>query len=177
MAEGVLGTMEAYFATVAEMEVHPHTERVEIKVIEDATAAEHKFAFDPCTMQGSLTWPGWVPSAFGHLKEAQRAYVKVAAVTMATTCMMRDPELVLKKFAEDDAVMERIAIISAAGNSYHRFAGRYVSRLEDKKALANAEYPPLESRPKIERHTLDHSTEVSARQGNLVKSQNRLNRL
>jgi hypothetical protein len=76
---------------------------------------------------------------------------------------MREPKPILNKLAEDDAVIERIAIILAAGNSYHRFAGRYVSRLEDKKAFAKAEYPPRELRRKIERRALDDSTKASAR--------------
>jgi hypothetical protein len=123
------------------MEVHPHTEQVQIELIEDITAPEPKFAFDRRTMQGSLTWPGWAPSTFGHLA-AQRVFLEVAAVTMVATCIMRESEPIHNKRADDDAVMERIAMISAAGNSYHRFAGRYVSRLEDKKAFAKAEYPP-----------------------------------
>jgi hypothetical protein len=163
MAEAVLGTMEAYFATAAEMEVHPHTEQVQIELIEDITAPEPKFAFDRRTMQGSLTWPGWVPSTFGHLEAAQRVCLEVAAVTMVATCIMREPEPILNKLAEDDAVIERIAIILAAGNSYHRFAGRYVSRLEDKKAFAKGEYPPRELRPKIKRRAPEDSTKASAR--------------
>jgi hypothetical protein len=50
--------MEAYFATPAEMEVHPYTEQVQIELIEYNPAPEPKFAFDRRTMQGSLTLAG-----------------------------------------------------------------------------------------------------------------------
>ena len=131
MAEGVLGTMEAYFATAAEMKIHPHTERIQIEVTEDTTVSEPKVAFDQRRMQLSLTWPGWAPSAFEHQDVAQRAFFELSAVAMIAVCVVQDPEAMLKKLAEKDAAFERIAIILAAGNSYHRFSGRYLSRLED----------------------------------------------
>jgi hypothetical protein len=163
MAEGVLGTMEAYFATAAEMAIHPHTERMQIEVIEDTTTSKPKVAFDQRVMRLSLTWPGWAPAAFEHNEAAQRAFFELSAVAMVAACVVQDPEVILKKLAEDDAVLERIAIILAAGNSYHRFSGRYFSRLADKEALSTAGYPTCETRPKIKRRKLDNSRKESPR--------------
>ena len=157
MAESVLGTMEAYFATAAEVKIHPHTERVQIEIIEDTTVSEPKVAFDERRMQLSLTWPGWAASAFEHQEVAQRAFFELSAVAMIAVCVVQDPEAAIETLAKNDAALERIAIILAVGNSYHRLSGRYLSRLEDRITLASAEYPPRESRRKIKRQSLDKS--------------------
>ena len=56
---------------------------------------------------------------------------------------------------EDEAVFDRIDIISMTGNSYHRFLSCYVSRLSDKAALTDEMFPIRDGRPQIERKKLE----------------------
>jgi hypothetical protein len=157
MAEGILGTIEAYFATAVEMDIHPHTERVNIELIKEPSVPEPQFLFDQRALRARLLWPGWAPSAFEHQETARGTFLEVAAITMAATCLVRNAEIVIHKLAEDDAVLDRIAMIVASANSYHRLVGNYVSRLEDKKTFVEADYSLREGRPTIYRRKPEHA--------------------
>ena len=155
VAEAVLAAAEVFFATARELEVIPHTERVSVEIVEDEAANEPSFAFDQNEMRGRLIWPvGRSPASFGANGQAQRLLIETAGTIMGAACFLKDPRAVLEKLVEDEAVLDRIDIISMTGNSYHRFLSCYVSRLSDKAILTNETFPIRDGRPQIDRKKL-----------------------
>ena len=156
VADAVLATSEAFFATAGELDVIPHTERVSVEIVEDEAANEPSFAFDQDGMCGRLVWPaGRSPASFSTNGKAPRLLIEVAATVMGATCYLKDPQAVVQKLVADEAVIDRIGIISMTGNSYHRFLSRYVSRLNDKAALTDETFPIRDGHPKIEHKKLE----------------------
>jgi hypothetical protein len=55
VAEAVLASIEACFATAFELDIHPHTERYEIVIVAGATSPS--FEVDPLKPTAKLVWP------------------------------------------------------------------------------------------------------------------------
>jgi hypothetical protein len=163
VAEAVLAASEAFFATAGELEVIPHTERVSVEIIEDDAAGEPSFAFDRDEMRGRVIWPsGRSPASSSANGQTQRLLIETAATFMGATCHVEDPGATLKRLAEDEAVLDRIGIISVTGNSYHRFLSCYVLRLSDRAALTGETFPIRDGRPQIERKKLERRAKAAA---------------
>lgn len=163
VAEAVLAASEAFFATAGELDVIPHTERVSVEIVEDEAANEPGFAFDQDEMRGRLIWPmGRSPASFSANRQAQRLLIETAVTIMGATCFLKDPQAALEKLVEDEAVLDRISIISTTGNSYHRFLSCYVSRLSDKATLTDEIFPVRDGRPQIARKKLENPAKAPA---------------
>ncbi|WP_287849687.1 hypothetical protein [Acidiphilium sp.] len=163
VAEAVLAASEAFFATAGELEIIPHTERVSVEIVEDEAADEPSFAFDQDEMRGRIVWPAGRPLAsFSANGQAQHLLIEVSATVMGATCYLKDPRAALEKLVEDEAVLDRIDIISMTGNSYHRFLSCYVSRLSDKATLTDETFPIRDGRPQIVRKKLEAPVKAPA---------------
>lgn len=163
VAEAVLGAIEAHFATVAELEVRPHAERLLIEIVEDAHEAEPQFSFEPENVTATFLWPmGKSPASYDFQSVSQRAFSKVAGLSMAGLCIIKDARTTLVRLYEDEAVMRRVALITVLANSYHRVFGRYVSRLNDWAEVVRTRYPLLPERPSILRQKLERRADEDA---------------
>lgn len=95
--------------------------------------------------------------------------VGLAGSIFAATCLVRDMKATLTRFFDDDAVLDRIAMIAVVGNSHQRFLNS-VSRLNDWTKLVETTFPLQPSRPNIIRRKLepleDGKEEESAPAGN-----------
>ncbi len=69
--------------------------------------------------------------------------------------MVDDIEALLDKLHADEAVHQRMAMITAAPTSYHRVAARNLSRLSDWQDTVQRDYPPRAPRPLIPLVNLD----------------------
>lgn len=163
VAEATLAASEAFFATAGELGVIPHTERVSVDIVEDEAVKEPSFAFDQDEMRGRLVWPaGCPPAAFSMNGQTQHLLIEAAATIMGAACYLKDPQEALEKLAIDEAVFDRIGIISMTGNSYHRFLSCYVLRLSDKAALTDEIFPIRDGRPQIEPRKLEAPSRAPA---------------
>ncbi|MGH9425191.1 MAG: tetratricopeptide repeat protein, partial [Terriglobia bacterium] len=57
VAEAVLGSLEAFFATAIDQRVIPHTEKLRVDLIESAEVSQPAFAMSAMDMTATLTWP------------------------------------------------------------------------------------------------------------------------
>jgi hypothetical protein len=133
----------------------------------DATAPD--FTLDQEQMTATVRWPAdRLRATYGQQDEVQKCWW-VSRGQSLQTCLVRDMKATLKRFFEDDAVLDRIAMIAVVGNSHQRFLNSSVSRLNDWTKLVETTFA-LPSRPNIVRRKLepleDGKEEESAPAGN-----------
>jgi hypothetical protein len=163
VAEALLAASEAFFATAGELKIIPLTERVSVEIVEDEAANEPSFTFDQDQMRARLTWPsGRLPASFSANGQVQHLLIKATATIMGTTCYLKDPQAVFDKLVDDEAVLDRVDIISMTGNSYHRFLSCHISRLSDKATLTDETFPIRDGRPQIKREKAEALAKVPA---------------
>lgn len=151
VAESVIGSLEAFFATTIEHRVMPHTEAFAIHIVEYQTSAQPVFTVDHDTMTGTLTWPAALPpTRFSEQIMIRDLWLDVAAQVLGATCLVPDAERVLRTLTTGERVYARMALVTAAPNSYHRMLGRYLMRPADLADAVPQSYPQRENRPAIE---------------------------
>ncbi len=95
-------------------------------------ATEPRFVIDDFSSTGELTWPsGLSPHSYSNSNSLRKILLEVVAKTLSRNFMLDDAEAFLETLFADDGVQERMAMVMAVGNSYHRFAHRHLSRLND----------------------------------------------
>lgn len=150
LAEAIVASIEACFATAFELDVHPHTERFTISIVEDADALKPSLDLNAERFSGTVIWPvGRSPGAHGRGGQTNSLLIEVAVLTMAATCMSKDMSGTIEKLLESEALGDRVAMISVLGNSYNRFFSRPVSRLADWADLIKDTYPVRDDRPRV----------------------------
>lgn len=169
-AEAVIGSIEALFATTIDLDAQPHAEAFTVTIEESAAATDPDFTLDQERMTATVHWPaGRLPATYGQQGEVQKMLVGLAGSIFAATCLVRDIKVTLKRFFEDDAVLDRIAVIAVIGNSHQRFLKSSVSRLNDWTELVETIFTLQPSRPNIVRRKLkleDGKEEEDAPVGN-----------
>jgi hypothetical protein len=155
VAEAVLASIEACFATAFQLRIHPHTERYEINLIEDAAATSPLFEVDPLKPIARLIWPkGLLMTTIKRSDDATRFLTKTSLLTMAASCVWHGDRELIDRLAADEAVFDRVTMISITANSYHRLFSRDLSSLDDRPELIRTTYTLRNDRPKIAREEL-----------------------
>jgi hypothetical protein len=149
VAQTVLGALEAFFATVIERRVMPHTERFSIR-IKEVEASSPSFDVDVMNMAATLAWPrGLSPGSFPQQEMVQRFLREVTGKVLAAAFIIDDVKGLVESLYVDEAVQGRMAMIVAACTSYHRIAGRNVSRLADWQDRMRTTFPLRLPRPTL----------------------------
>jgi hypothetical protein len=149
VAESILGSLEAFFATAIDQTIRAHTEKFKIHLVECADIAIPKIETRKLDMAATITWPAALsPTGFQELPEVREFLAKAATYVLDATCVADNVEVFLNKLRDDEFVHQRIAMITATPVSYHRVAGRNLSRLSDWEP-SEKDYPSQGSRPQI----------------------------
>jgi hypothetical protein len=155
LAEAVLASIEACFATAFELRIHPHTERYEVVLVEDAVATSPSFKADPLIPTAKLVWPkGWPITSFERSADTIRFLTEASLLTMAASCVWHGGKELVERLAGDEAVFDRVTMISITADSYHRLFTRHLSSLDDRSELIRTTYALRDDRPTIARETL-----------------------
>jgi hypothetical protein len=155
-AEALIGSVEALFATTLDLDVQPHTEGFAVTIHEQADAVKPDFEIDADNMVATIRWPtGLLPGTSGRQEEIQRALIGFAVAMFAATCHVEDMQATIKRFFEDEAVLDRIAMIVVVGNSRQRVFNHGVSTLSDWAEHTKKKLPLLAAHPKIVRRKLE----------------------
>lgn len=150
VAEAILGSLEAFFATVIEQHVAPHTEKLLITIEESERVAQPALELNPGNMTGAIKWPIALSlTDFRRQGDVQRFLFDVAGQVLDATCAFQDGEALLERLFTDEAAQHRIAMVAVAANSYTRIASRSVSRISDWQEIARTTYPLRTPRPKL----------------------------
>ena len=157
-AEAIIGSVEALFATTLDLDAPPHAELFTIGINESEAIVEASFTLDKDRMTAMVDWPdGLLPATFGRQDEVRKMLATLSSSIFVTTCLVQDVKGTLRRLCEDDAVLDRIAMITAVGNSRQRFSKSAVSRLSDWTGLAQTTFPAKPSRPNIVRQEVNSS--------------------
>ena len=148
VAESIVASIEAYMATALEYKVTPHTEAFHIEILETDDIEEPSLQIDTDQMRATIGWPtDKNPSQFQFQSAATRALAVIAGSILGVTCYSRDMEALMQQLHGDELVVDRIAMVTAIPNMYHRMFGRSFSRLSDYVRPEDEAFP-LKKRPK-----------------------------
>jgi hypothetical protein len=157
IAETILGTLEAFFATVIEHRVVPHTELFRITVAQSDLVQEPLIQTSELDLSSTITWPRGLPvSRFEQQRDVRQFLAEVAVHVMGATCVVNDVNSLVDNLYTDGAVQQRIAMIAVAPNSYNRITSRGFARLSDWEEVVRQSYPLRDQRVELPRITLAH---------------------
>jgi hypothetical protein len=152
VAAMVLGSLEAFFSTSLEQRIMPHTERFHIRLRESGVLSDAEFEVDNIEMSANLVWPsGLTPASFDRQADIQHILAVLSGQVLVTTCMFEDPKRLLDKLFEDEAVQQRMMLVTASTNSYRRLMSQDVARLSDWKEFVRDSYDLRPKRPALKR--------------------------
>lgn len=155
VAEAVLGSLEAFFATAIEQRVVPHTEKLLLNLVGDAKTSKPSFEMDTMDMAGTIVWPSDLsPTSFEKQGEIRRFLAEVSGHVLAACCIIEGAKAFLEKFYTDEAVQHRMTMVAIASNSYHRVASKSVTRITDWQDIVQKSYELRSVRPTITLITL-----------------------
>lgn len=150
VAEAILGSLEAFFATALEQRVVAHTEKFKILLTESTEVAEPAVVTESLDMEARVRWPhGLSVVNFERQGEVRKFLAEVSVNVLATTMVIDDVAVFLDKLYGDEDVQRRMAMIATTPNSYHRVMSCHVSRLSDRKEAIRSEYPVKSPRPQL----------------------------
>lgn len=157
VAESVLASIEACFATAFELRIYPHTERYEIVLVEVPGATSPSFESDPLKPTARLVWPKDLPvTSFERSSDTIRFLIEASLLTMCASCVWHGGMGLVERLADDEAVFDRVTMISTTANSYHRLFTRYLSSLDDRSELIRTTYALRDDRPTITHEKLSN---------------------
>ncbi|WP_214348337.1 hypothetical protein [Pseudomonas congelans] len=150
VAEAIVGTIEAFFATAFELEAFAHTERFQIEIIETEIAS-FEIAADLDRMSVMVRWGKnilpWSPAVHSDFLSM---LLQVAATVFSATCTAKNFEDAVDQLFKADAAMERVAMIGSLCFSRDRiFNG--VARLESWEKHALKTFEATSGRPQVRR--------------------------
>jgi hypothetical protein len=166
VAEAILASIEACFATAFELRIHPHTEHYEIVLVEDAGAAVPSFEIDPLKPTAKLVWPKDLPlTSFERSADTIRFLTQVSLLTMAASCVWHGGKELVECLARDEAVFDRVTMISITANSFHRLFSRDLASLDTWNEFVCKKYVLRDDRPTIVREKVNDPDENDEQAG------------
>ena len=150
VAEAILGSLEAFFATAIEQRIVAHTEKFKITLTESAEVSEPAIVTEALDLEAFVSWPrGLSVVSYERHAEMRSFFAEVSANVLATTMVIDDVTAFVEKLYGDEDAQRRMAMIATAPNSYHRVMSRTVSRLSDWKEAVRRQYPVKSPRPQL----------------------------
>lgn len=165
LAELILASLEAFFATVLGERLVPHTELFRIIVTECDGLEGPAIETSKLDITATISWPrGLSVTAFDRQRDLRNFLIDVAARVLSMACMVRDIKELLEDLFTDEAVLHRITMIASSPNSYRRTASRDFARLSDWDNAVRRSYPLRSERTTLERVPLLVDAEQTADQ-------------
>ncbi len=142
VAELVLGSLEAFFATIIEQRVVPHTELFRITIAQSDGIQEPVVEANALDMTCTITWPRGFPVAqLERQHDVRKFFMSVCGHVLSTACVVEDMAALLEDLFSDAAAQQRMIMIATAQNSYRRLTSRGFTRLDDWSNLVRRSYP------------------------------------
>jgi hypothetical protein len=161
IAESILGSLEAFFATVIGRRVTPHTELFRISLAQSDQVTEPVIETNEFGVAATITWPrSLFVTRFERRRDVLPFFANVAAHVMGATCIVHDVKTLVESLYADEAVQQRITMIAAASNSYNRVVSRSFARISDWQEAVRRSYPLRDQPTSLPRVTLSRHVEV-----------------
>jgi len=150
IAETLIGSVEAFMATLIDQRVAPHTEKFSIAMHESESVSEPAITTSTLEMSSTAEWPaGLSVNDFSQQRVVRRFFAEMAGHVLGTACVIENLTSLLEKLYDDEAVDARLSLIAAMPNSYHRVASRNISRLSDWNQFTKRKFELRSARPEI----------------------------
>ena len=150
VAEAAVGVIEAFFATAYEIEAAAHIERFSVRIVE-ANVAKHEVSIDADRTGLTVQWPrSLVPGPASSYDDHHEMLLEVAGAVFSCTCHVNNPNDALSRLLENDAAIDRVAMVGSVCLSRSRIFGG-VSRLATWDRHSPERYDVLPTRPRIVR--------------------------
>lgn len=150
VAEAVVSVIEAFFATAYEIEAAAHIERFGVRIVE-ADVAKHEVSIDSDRTGLTVQWPrSLVPSPASSHDDYHDMLFEVAGAVFSSTCHVNNPNDAVPRLFENDAAIDRVAMVGSVCLSRSRIFGG-VSRLATWHMHSPERYDVLPTRPRIVR--------------------------
>ncbi len=150
VAEAVVGVIEAFFATAYEIEATAHIERFSVRIVE-ADVVKHEVSIDANRTGLTVQWPlSLVPRPGSSYDDYHDMLLEVAGAVFSSTCHVNNPKEALPRLFENDAAIDRVAMVGSVCLSRSRIFGG-VSRLAAWDRHSPERYDVLPTRPRIVR--------------------------
>lgn len=150
VAEAIVGTVEAFFATAFELDAIAHVERFDVSVVEaDVTRFEVKTDLD--RMKITVRWPkGVFPGTRSAYGDFLNLLLEVAGTVFSATCHAKDLKEAVRQLFQADGAMDRAAMIGSLCFSRQRiFKG--VARLLEWEKHSPSKFEARPNRPVVVR--------------------------
>ena len=150
VAEAIVGTIEAFFATAFELEAFAHVERFDVSVVE--TKLPHfEVAMDTDRMKATVHWPvGVFPGSPAMHGDFVAMLLQVSGSIFEATCHTKNFKDAVSRLFETDAAMDRAAMIGSLCLSRQRVFGG-VSRLATWDEYSPTRFDAKPNRPRMHR--------------------------
>lgn len=159
VAEGIVGAIEAVFATSYELDAFGHTEHFDVHV-EEAELAQAEIVRDLDHMLMTVRWPtGRSPGATSTFADYQRLLLEIATSVFLATCLSSNMKDAATRLFETEAVMERVSLVAFTCNSRQR-AFRGVAHLSNWDEHSPKRWEAIDPRPTIVRDTSGRQQEA-----------------
>jgi hypothetical protein len=150
VAEAAVGVIEAFFATAYEIEAAAHIERFSVRVVE-SDVAKYEVSIDADRAGLTVQWPrSLVPRPASSYGDYDDMLLEVAGAVFSSTCHVNNPKEALLRLFENDAAIDRVAMVGSVCLSRARIFGG-VSRLAAWDRHSPERYDVLPTRPRIVR--------------------------
>lgn len=162
VAEAIVGTVEAFFATAFELDAFAHVERFDVTVVE-ANITRFEVTADIDRMRATVRWPnGMFPGSPSMFGDFLNMLLEVAATIFSATCRMTNFEEAATRLFKTDAAMDRASMIGSLCFSRQRIFGG-VSRLTSWDRSSPARFEAKPDRPQIERKPQPAKTDTQSK--------------
>lgn len=150
LAEMILGSLEAFFATAIERKLTPHTEAFSIIIHGSDEISKPEISVQMDDMSATVMWPNNIPAnSFDNQEIVQRFLIELSGRVMASTCFCKDMKGEVETLFKSEAVSQRVSMICVATNSYNRVFGKSYSKLSDWSDQVDQVYELKSDRPNI----------------------------
>ncbi|MEF3365961.1 hypothetical protein V3H18_05370 [Methylocystis sp. 9N] len=150
IAEAVVGSLEAFFATAIGRDIFPHTESFRIQ-ISQRESGEPSIEINELDMMARISWPRSLHVArFDRQPDVCKFLIEVGLHVLTATCMFgSDHKALIEQLFGDEAVHHRMTMIAVTPNSYNRAVSRPYSRLSDWQKVVRRSYPMQSERSEL----------------------------
>ncbi|QQS16380.1 MAG: tetratricopeptide repeat protein [Neisseriales bacterium] len=132
IAESVLSSLEAFFATSIEQRIAPHTEKLKLFVVESAAISKPFFEIRKLDMSGTINWPiNFSLSNLENQEEIHKFWIEISNDVLVTCFIAENLEYFTKQLYDDDVVQNRMKMVAFNSVSYDRISAKSISRISD----------------------------------------------
>jgi len=150
VAEAIVGTIEAFFATAFELDAFAHVEHFDVAVVE-ANITRFEVLLDIDRMRATVRWPnGMFPGSPSVYGDFLNMLLEIAASIFSATCRAKNFAEAASRLFRTDAAMDRAAMIGSLCFSRQRVFGG-VSRLTSWQKHSPKKFEARRDRPQVDR--------------------------